>query len=317
MVIYIRLDKNIGRPSAETVAYRPDVSGLQSVMETGRPGLEVTLMSIAQAARVIALTALVMLAVPVFGEQSYVTRYDVYTGYSYFNSPKVSLTEHGFHLQAGFRPKLWYSVGFDYSIANGNLTLTPDLLPTALQQQLGAQLAQLAALGRLPAGYKLAVGSNSTTQTFETGPQLAYRHFQHVTLFIRPALGAMREVATPTPADPIAKAIVAQLAPEREEDGTGRTSTDSAVVRTSCSPTILVCACRRTWFAITCSTTLLRTPAARCGSPSGRASTSDGISSSKERQASCSLTPRCRLDEKTRHDLPKAVLSLTNRPERF
>ena len=170
-------------------------------------------MSTAHAARVIALVALFMLVLPASGEQSYVTRYDVYTGFTYFNSPKVGLTEHGFHLQAGFRPKLWYSVGFDYSVANGSLTLTPDVLPTALQQQLGAQLAQLAALGRLPAGYKLAVTSDSNTQTFEMGPQLAWRHFEHITLFLRPALGAMREVATPTPADPIAKAIVAGLAP--------------------------------------------------------------------------------------------------------
>jgi hypothetical protein len=170
-------------------------------------------MSIAQAARVIALVALVMLALPLFAEQSYVTRYDVYTGYTYFNSPKASLTASGFHVQAGFRPKLWYSLGFDYSVANGSLTLTPDLLPTALQQQLGAQLGQLAALGRLPAGYKLSVGADSNTQTFEMGPQLAWRHFQHVTLFLRPALGAMREVATPKPADPIAAAIVAQLSP--------------------------------------------------------------------------------------------------------
>jgi hypothetical protein len=173
-----------------------------------------SIMSIAQATRVIALVALVMLALPLFGQQTYVTRYDVYTGYTYLNSPKVSLAEHGFHLQAGFRPKLWYSVGFDYSIANGDLTLTPDLLPTALQQQLAAQLGQLAAIGRLPAGYKLAVNSQSNTQTFEMGPQLAYRHFQHVTLFVRPGLGAMREVATPKPADPIAAAIVAQLAPQ-------------------------------------------------------------------------------------------------------
>jgi hypothetical protein len=170
-------------------------------------------MSTAHAARAIALVALFMLVLPASGQQSYVTRYDVYTGYTYFNSPKVGLTERGFHLQAGFRPKLWYSVGFDYSVANGDLTLTPDVLPTALQQQLSAQLGQLAAIGRLPAGYKLAVRSDSNTQTFEMGPQLAYRHFEHITLFLRPALGAMREVATPTPADPIAKGIVAELAP--------------------------------------------------------------------------------------------------------
>jgi hypothetical protein len=159
------------------------------------------------------LAALFILAGPVFGQQSYVTRYDLFTGYTYLNSPKISLPEHGFHLQAGVRPTTWYSLGFDYSVSSGDLILTPDLLPTSLQQQLGAQLAQLAAAGRLPAGYKLSVGAHSNTQTFTIGPQLAYRHFEKVTLFLRPSIGAIREVAKPAPTDPIAAGIAAELAP--------------------------------------------------------------------------------------------------------
>lgn len=147
------------------------------------------------------------------GEQKYVSRYDAFVGYSYFDSPKISLVEHGFHVQIGYRPRTWYSLGFDYSRVTGDLKLTPDLLPTALQQTLTAQLTHLAQLGMLPAGYNLAVTSNSETQTFAMGPQLAYRRWQAITPFIRPSLGAIREVATPTPSDPIAKGIVAQLAP--------------------------------------------------------------------------------------------------------
>jgi hypothetical protein len=157
------------------------------------------------------------MSVPVFSQQTYVTRYDLFTGYTYLNSPKVSLPEHGFHLQAGFRPTTWYSLGFDYSVATGDLKLTPDLLPNDLQQRLSAQLGQLAAVGRLPAGYKLAVAAHSNTQTFTVGPQLAYRHFQKVTLFLRPSIGAIREVAKPAPADPIAAGVVAQLAPSGQK----------------------------------------------------------------------------------------------------
>jgi hypothetical protein len=114
-----------------------------------------------------------------------------------------------------------YSLGFDYSVATGDLTLTPDLLPNSLQQQLAAQLGQLAAIGRLPAGYKLSVKAHSNTQTFTVGPQLAFRHFEKVTLFVRPTLGAIREVATPMPADPIAAGVVANLAPQgKKEDWT-------------------------------------------------------------------------------------------------
>ena len=49
-------------------------------------------------------------------------------GTLFLDSPHVSLFENGFHFQAGVRPKTWYSLGFDYSISGGSLTLTPNLL---------------------------------------------------------------------------------------------------------------------------------------------------------------------------------------------
>src|SRR5690242_5195788 len=153
------------------------------------------------------------LLTPVFGGQDYVTRFDLFTGYTYLNSPAVNLPEHGFHFQAGVRPNTHLSIGFDYSVASGDLVIKPDMLLASLQQSLGAQLTQLALAGRLPAGYTLTVPAHSFTQTFTVGPQLAFRHFSKVTLFVRPSVGAMREVATPHPTDPIATGVVAQLAP--------------------------------------------------------------------------------------------------------
>lgn len=161
--------------------------------------------------------AILLTAAPAFGEQKYVTRFDLFAGYAYLNSPAIGLPENGFQLQAGARPKTWFSVGFDYSNVRGDLTLTPNLLPTALQQQLGAELAAIA-----PPGYTLKVPAHSRTQTFSLGPQLAYRHFKAVTLFLRPSLGAMREVATPSPIDPIATAVARQLVPSGHKlDWTG------------------------------------------------------------------------------------------------
>jgi hypothetical protein len=154
-----------------------------------------------------------LLAPLTFAQQSYVTRYDFYAGYAFLNSPAVGLFENGVQMQIGLRPKTWYSVGFDYSYTRGDLTVTPDLLPDALRQGLQAQLGQLAAAGRLPAGYALVVPASSATHSFAMGPQLAYRHFRKVTLFLRPSLGAIKETATPKPTDPIAAAVVAQLAP--------------------------------------------------------------------------------------------------------
>jgi hypothetical protein len=170
---------------------------------------------------VLSLT-LLPLASAGFGQQTYVTRYDLFAGYALLDSPKVGLFENGFQMQVGVRPKTWVSLGFDYSISTGSLTVTPDLLPTALQQQLGVQLGALAAAGQLPPGYSLMVPASSTTQSFALGPQLAYRHFSKVTFFVRPSLGAIREVATPKPRDPIAAAIASQLAPAgKKTDVTG------------------------------------------------------------------------------------------------
>jgi hypothetical protein len=157
--------------------------------------------------------ALLFASAPASSQQKYVSRYDLFAGYTFLDSPHVSLFENGFHFQAGVRPKPWYSLGFDYSISGGSLTLTPNLLTSVWQTQLGGLLQQLAAAGQLPAGYTVAVPSNSATQTFAGGPQLAYRHFSKVTLFVRPSIGAIHEVATPQPGDAIAKMIVAALAP--------------------------------------------------------------------------------------------------------
>lgn len=156
---------------------------------------------------------LLCLPLPLPGQQAYVSRFDLYTGYAFLDSTKIGLFENGFHTQFGYRYKTWVSLGFDYSVTSGNMTLTPGLLPVALQQELGQQLAYLAAVGQLPPGYALRVPAHAVTNSFALGPQLAYRHFSHATFFIRPSIGAIREGATPHPTDPIASAIAAQLVP--------------------------------------------------------------------------------------------------------
>jgi len=162
------------------------------------------------------------LLIPAFGQQTYVSRYDVSAGYTFLDSPHIGLFENGFYAQAGVRPRTWYSLGFDYTNTRGDTTLTPDLLPTRLQQELGAFLAQLAAAGLLPPGFTIAVPTHSLTQTFAAGPQLAYRHFRRLTIFARPSLGAVRETATPKPRDPITALVVQVLAPAgKKTDWTG------------------------------------------------------------------------------------------------
>ncbi len=154
-------------------------------------------------------------------QQTYVGRYDAYAGYMYLDSPHINLAERGFHMQAGVRPRSWYSLGFDYSVATGHTSLTPNLLTTSLQQQLGATFRQLAAAGLIPPNYALSVPLDSTTQNFAAGPQFGYRRWRQATLYIRPSFGAIHEVATPHATDPIAASVIAQLAPSgKKQDWT-------------------------------------------------------------------------------------------------
>jgi hypothetical protein len=52
---------------------------------------------------------------------------------------------------------------------------------------------------------------NSSTQTYEGGPQFNYRHFQHVTLFARPALGALHANFSSTSNNPLLQQVVKSL----------------------------------------------------------------------------------------------------------
>jgi hypothetical protein len=148
-----------------------------------------------------------------FAQQDYVGRFDLYNGFTWFDSPSANLEERGYHLQAGANVRTWLAMGFDYSVVQGNLTLTPNLLKPALAAQIATQIGELEALGVIPPGYQVAVRTASTTQTFAAGPQLEYRHFRRFTLFIRPSIGAIFESATPHPTDAVTTAIVQQLAP--------------------------------------------------------------------------------------------------------
>jgi hypothetical protein len=152
---------------------------------------------------------LVLVAVPLRGQQTDVARFDVFGGYTFLDSRHVSLFENGIGGQFGVRPKTWLTVGVDYTYSKGDLTLTPNLLLPSLQQTLGAELGQLAAAGVIPAGYTLKVPVHSVTQTVAVGPELVYRHMKHVTLFFRPLfVGMIHESASPQPADQIQTLVV-------------------------------------------------------------------------------------------------------------
>jgi hypothetical protein len=152
-----------------------------------------------------------LLASIALGQQDYVGRYDVYTGYMYLNSPGLSLGENGFHTQIGMNPTKWYSMGFDFSAGAGDTSLTTGMMKSSVQQQISQQLAAfgltLAAVNPVP--------EHSRSQTYATGPQFNYRHFKAITLFVHPDVGAIHETAIPNAAglNLIDQMLIAQLAP--------------------------------------------------------------------------------------------------------
>ncbi len=153
------------------------------------------------------LVALCTLTLPLCGAQTpYIGRFDLYTGFSDLNTPGLNnINQVGFHLQAGVNTNRWSSFGFDYSIENGSVHLTPGIATPTLRAQLGAEL---------PPGYNLALPVEVTNQTFTAGGQLVIRHFHSTTLFVRPVLAAFHIRGTPHPNDPVNTAVAAQLAPQ-------------------------------------------------------------------------------------------------------
>src|SRR5271157_812083 len=103
-------------------------------------------MSVLRTLLFVVSVALLLAASPVAAQQTYVSQFDAYAGYAFLDSPHISLFENGFQAQFGFRPKPWYSLGFDYSISAGDLVLTPNLLPATLAQPIEGAITQLIAV---------------------------------------------------------------------------------------------------------------------------------------------------------------------------
>jgi hypothetical protein len=149
---------------------------------------------------------LVSLSGCALAQQDYVGRNDVFVAFSYLDTPQLNLKQRGFVTQEGININRWLAFGFDYSVMDGHASFLPGQLKPALQQELAGL--------PLPPGYKLYVPYNATTSTYTAGPQINYRKFKKVTLFVHPNFGAIHEDATARPVDPIQKAVVGVLAPK-------------------------------------------------------------------------------------------------------
>ena len=140
-----------------------------------------------------------------FAQQTDVLRYSAFGAFSYLSTPSLNLTQRGFDGDFGVNVRSWLTLGGDFSYANGHSSLLPSDLNAATQAKLAPFLPLL------PPGFVLAVPYNSSTYTYEAGPQFNYRRLKKVTFFARPALGALHANFTAKPTDPITAAIVSGL----------------------------------------------------------------------------------------------------------
>lgn len=163
--------------------------------------------------RKLLLAALLLsLSACAFAQQDYVGRYDVFGGFSFLDSPKLDLQQHGFNTQIGYNARRWLALGVDYSIQFGHASLVPSDLKTVYATQLNGLVLEGEAGVFTPivisAPYTLWAPFNATTQTFTAGPQLNYRHFRKVTLFVHPSIGAIHENISIKPHDAFTQYVV-------------------------------------------------------------------------------------------------------------
>jgi hypothetical protein len=139
-------------------------------------------------------------------KQEYVARYSAFGAFSYFGTPSLNSVQRGFDGDFGVNVRSWLTLGGDFSYGSGSTSLLPNQLNAATQAKLAPYVPLL-----VSKGIPLAVPYNSSTYTYEAGPQFNYRGLKHFTLFARPALGALHTTITATPSNPYIANIVGGL----------------------------------------------------------------------------------------------------------
>jgi hypothetical protein len=158
--------------------------------------------------------AVLLLSLSAFGQQPYVSRYDLFAGLANLTAPKVNLYERGVNSEFGVNVRRWLALGADFSYLEGHSSLLPSQLSTTQQAMLAPFLPLL------PPGASISVPYDAQTYTFAAGPQFSLRKLRWVTLFARPALGALHEKVTAKPDNPIGTAVVAALVPTGQKSDT-------------------------------------------------------------------------------------------------
>lgn len=136
----------------------------------------------------VSVLLLCLLALPAFAQQTEINKVDIFTGYTYFTTPNIGLSQQGFNGSFGINHNRWLGLGVDFGIYKGSVDLA--LSDTKVGPLANAIVPGVAASApRVP--------TDATTFTFAAGPQINIRKFKRVTLFVRPGLGLMHESVKP------------------------------------------------------------------------------------------------------------------------
>jgi len=137
----------------------------------------------------------IFLCLPASAQQADINRYTLFTGFDYLISPARNLTERGFEGDFGFTVKPWLGLGGDFS-AIGDSVISGAGTINGSETVFANKINQS---GLIQGGASaINVPFRSTTYTFAAGPQFYIRKWDRVTLFVRPGLGGIHEVANIT-----------------------------------------------------------------------------------------------------------------------
>lgn len=140
------------------------------------------------------LCVVLFLCVPAFAQQDIsINRYTIYTGFDYFHTPGLSLSQRGFDTDFGVTVKPWLGIGVDFSAA-GNSIISGGGTINGSGTIYAPLLIKAAPLGA-PAPSSVNVSFKSTSYTFAVGSQLYWRKWRKVTFLGRPGFGAIHASA--------------------------------------------------------------------------------------------------------------------------
>ena len=145
--------------------------------------------------KILALSSLALfLCVPAFAQQDIsINRYTLYTGFDYFNSPGLSMSQRGFDTDFGVTLKPWVAVGADFS-ASGNSIISGGGTINGAGTIYAPILTAAIPLGAPPPS-SVNVPFKSTSYTFAVGPQFYWRKWPMITFLGRPGLGGIHAAA--------------------------------------------------------------------------------------------------------------------------